>query len=252
MVVLPVLLGSLGSGLYDEVVPVGAFSEMDPSRAVPEGWYRVSLAAAFDETTYELVPGTDGAVVRAQSENATGSLATEPRVDLHTHPILEWRWKVSTIIPEARADDKFRDDSPARIFVSFDYDGLDLIQRLQHVAMRALGYDAVPTRAIAYFWGNQEPRHVVLDNTRAQWIQMVPVRNREDTTGAWLTERRNVRSDYRRIFGEEPPPVERVALMTDTENTGRRVTALYGDVVFRTGRGDSARVDTVLHLQAQE
>jgi hypothetical protein len=252
MFVLPGVLGPLGTGLQDEVVPVGVFSEMDPSPTLPEGWYRISLAAAFDETTYELVSGTHGAVVRARSENATGSLATDLRVDLHTHPILEWRWKVSTIIPEARSDNKFRDDSPARVFISFDYDGLDLVQRLQHVAMRALGYDAVPTRAIAYFWGNAEPRHVVLDNTRAEWIQMVPVRNRADSTGAWVTERRNVRADYRRIFGEDPPPVERVAFMTDTENTGRRVTAFYGDIVFRSGGPDTAHVDTMLHVQRGE
>lgn len=248
---LLVVLDTLGNGVErDDVVPVGVFSEMDPSQPLPKGWHIVSLAATFEKTAYALVPGKQGSVVRARSHGENASLATKHRVDLHAHPILEWRWKVSTTIQKARADDKLRDDSPARSFVSFDYDELPLTQRLKHVAMRVLGYEAVPRRAIAYFWANEEQPLVVLDNTRAEWIQMVPVRNRTAPTGTWLSERRNVLSDYRQIFGEDPPPVKRVAFMADTENTETKVTAFYGDIVFRASPSVSTIADSTLHVRS--
>ena len=55
-----------------------------------------------------------------------------------------------------------------------------------------------------------------------------------------MTERRNVRADYRRIFGEEPPPVDGVALMTNTGHTEEPLTAYYGDIMFRSAPSDSA------------
>ncbi len=50
----------------------------------------------------------------------------------------------------------------------------------------------------------------------------------------WRSERRNLLDDYRKAFGEDPPRVSGVAIMTDTDNTGESVTSWYGDVVFRT------------------
>jgi len=49
----------------------------------------------------------------------------------------------------------------------------------------------------------------------------------------WVNEERNVYEDYRKAFGEEPPMVSGVAIMTDTDNTGESAIAYYGDIVFK-------------------
>ena len=51
-----------------------------------------------------------------------------------------------------------------------------------------------------------------------------------------MGEERNVYDDYKRAFGEEPPIVNGVAIMTDTDDTGETATAYYGDIVFTRGR----------------
>ena len=38
--------------------------------------------------------------------------------------------------------------------------------------------------------------------------------------------------DYRLAFGEEPPAISGVAIMSDTDNTKERAVAYYGDIVF--------------------
>jgi len=42
----------------------------------------------------------------------------------------------------------------------------------------------------------------------------------------------NVLEDYRRAFGEEPPRIRAVAVMSDSDNTGARTVAWYGDIRF--------------------
>jgi hypothetical protein len=47
-----------------------------------------------------------------------------------------------------------------------------------------------------------------------------------------MTEERNVYEDYKRAFGEEPPMISGIAIMTDTDNTGESAEAYYGNIVF--------------------
>jgi hypothetical protein len=61
---------------------------------------------------------------------------------------------------------------------------------------------------------------------------MVAVESGDEKAGTWVTEERNVYEDYRRLFGEEPPMIGAVALMTDTDNTGGEATAYYGDITL--------------------
>ena len=49
-----------------------------------------------------------------------------------------------------------------------------------------------------------------------------------------MRERRNIRADYRRAFGEVPPPVNGIHIITDTDDTRGSTTAYYGDIVARS------------------
>ena len=40
------------------------------------------------------------------------------------------------------------------------------------------------------------------------------------------------RASYRQAFGEDPPMINGVAIMTDTDNTRERAVAYYGDIRF--------------------
>jgi len=62
---------------------------------------------------------------------------------------------------------------------------------------------------------------------------MIVVESGSTKLNTWLTEERNVYEDYQRAFGEEPPMISGVAIMTDTDNTGEAAEAYYGDIVFK-------------------
>ena len=63
-------------------------------------------------------------------------------------------------------------------------------------------------------------------------IQMIVVESGADHLNRWRPVRRNIAEDYRRAFGNEPPRITGVAIMTDSDNTGESATAWYGDIVF--------------------
>ena len=50
--------------------------------------------------------------------------------------------------------------------------------------------------------------------------------------GRWLAYERDVVADYRAAFGEDPPPISGVGLMTDADDTGESALAYYGDIAL--------------------
>jgi hypothetical protein len=244
---MPVQWGRWASGLLvvaactglvlagPDVVRVGAFSTQDPAQDTPEGWAPISFADIDTRTEYDLVRRDSTVVVRARSDGGAAGLATEQRVDLTEYPVLEWRWKVDGIVEDGNAREKEGDDYPARLYVTFDYDDLGLVDRAKLTTLRALGYDEIPTRALNYIWANRVAKATFLENAYTDWVVMVAVRSGEAEAGTWVTERRNVLQDYRAAFGGDPPPVNGIAIMTDTDNTDGEATAYYGDIVCRTG-----------------
>ncbi len=61
---------------------------------------------------------------------------------------------------------------------------------------------------------------------------LAPARSRADPLGTWFEEERNLYEDYQLAFGSEPPLVIGIGIMTDTDNTGERAVAYYGDITL--------------------
>jgi hypothetical protein len=59
---------------------------------------------------------------------------------------------------------------------------------------------------------------------------MISIESGSAETGKWITETRNVYEDFKRYFGKEPPKVGAIAIMTDSDNTGEKVSANYGPI----------------------
>ena len=64
---------------------------------------------------------------------------------------------------------------------------------------------------------------------------MIVVESGEAKLNRWVNEERNLYQDYKQAFGEAPPLISGVAIMTDTDNTGESATAFYGDILFKSG-----------------
>jgi hypothetical protein len=190
--------------LAADVVELGSFSTSGLS-----GWSEKSFQGT---TEYRIVEESGQKVLFARSERAASGLVFETDYDLQEFPILSWRWKVRDTISKGDSRIKAGDDYAARIYVVFPH------------------WFFPKTKILNYVWANQLPKNSIQLSTYTSNGMMIAVESGSAKAGEWVAEQRNLLDDYRKAFGEEPPKVGAIAIMTDTDNTGETAVAWYGDI----------------------
>jgi hypothetical protein len=90
----------------------------------------------------------------------------------------------------------------------------------------------IPIAALNYIWDTKAPIGTVVDNAFTDFAKMIVVESGPAKVGLWVEESRNIYEDYKAAFGEEPPKINGVAIMSDTDNTKERTIAYYGNIQF--------------------
>ncbi|MEP7157709.1 MAG: DUF3047 domain-containing protein [Betaproteobacteria bacterium] len=217
---------------YTTIAP---FSAGEPGEKLPAGWQPWSLSRFKRKTEYHLVRDVDGTVVvRAVADGAASGIIRQVDIDTRATPWLSWRWRVPTIISGADNTDRSREDSPARVVVAFEGDPgkLDFEEKAIAARVKALTGSEMPYATLMYILENQLPVNEVIESRHTTRINMVVVETGKSRSGKWITFARNIADDYRRIYGEEPGHVRSIGILTDTDNTGEKTSAYYGDIKF--------------------
>ncbi len=216
---------------------VGRFSAASEGAALPDGWKPLTFKKIPAQTKYEVIAESGVTVVKAVSDTSASGLTKDVRIDPKEFPIVRWRWKVENLIQKSDATRKDGDDYPARLYITFQYDPdkVSLGKKLKYKAGQALFGD-IPIGAINYVWETKAPVGAIIDNAYTDFVKMVVVESGPSNLGLWVEESQNIYEDYKKAFGEEPPMINGVAIMSDTDNTKERATAYYGDIVFVKAR----------------
>ena len=164
------------------------------------------------ETSYSVVETDQGKVLQAQSTAAASGLVYEIEYAPAEYPTLGWRWKIEKTIDKGDERTKAGDDYAARVYVIFPH------------------WFFPKTRTLNYIWANHLPQNEILPNAYTGNAMMLAATSGSALAGTWVEVQRNIIEDYRRAFGEDPPEVGAIAIMTDTDNTGEAVTAWYDDI----------------------
>jgi hypothetical protein len=85
---------------------------------------------------------------------------------------------------------------------------------------------------IDYIWGNHADKGEILDHPRAKNHKVVVMEKGNERAGQWIWEKRNLRKDYCRFFGSEPPGILAIAVLTDTDQTNEGVEAYYSTITL--------------------
>jgi hypothetical protein len=191
----------------DTEIYLGKFSTGDLS-----GWKEQTIGLMKPKTTYKLTKDNDKIVLTAHSIKSASGQLYKLNIDPKEYSTLKWSWKIDHIIKKGDERIKEGDDFSARVYVLFPR-----------------GFFS-KTRAICYVWANKLPKgeHIVSPFTSN--IITVAVDSGEELAGHWTSHQRNIYEDYKQFFGEEPPKIGAVALMTDTDNTGDSAVGYYGDI----------------------
>lgn len=215
-------------------IEVGTFSADQPGQGLPNGWKPLTFKKIPKHTEYSLVRDGEQVVVKATSEASASGLTKEVTINPKVYPIVRWRWKIDNLLQHSDVGRKDGDDYPARLYITFAYDPerVSFGRKLKYKAGRAIFGD-IPIGALNYIWETKTPVGTVVENAYTDFARMVVVESGTSKVGMWVEEERNIYEDYKQAFGEEPPSINGVAIMTDTDNTKERAVAFYGDIEFR-------------------
>ena len=176
------------------------------------GWEEKSFIGKTSYETYQL---EERSVVRATSRASASGLFLKLRIDLDKTPFLYWTWRVDGTLGDIDERTKAGDDYSARVYV-----------------IRSDPVFLWRTRAVNYVWASARAVGETWPNAYTDRAQHVAVRSGDTQAGQWVAERRDVRADFRELFGESVRYVDAIAIMTDTDNTGGTAVAYYGDITF--------------------
>jgi hypothetical protein len=227
------LLAAFTAALAADTISVGRFSSQTAGSPLPSDWTPLTFRNIGRHTDYSLVAdAAQGTVVRADARASASGLMRRLDLDAHAHPLLRWRWKVARPIAGGDVTRKDGDDYAARIYVSFRYapERLSLAQRARYAAARLVYGEYPPHAGLNYIWDARASVGTVVANPYTDRVRMIVVESGAGRAGSWLGYERDIVADYRAAFGEDPPPIAGIAIMTDSDNTGDAVEAWYGDI----------------------
>jgi hypothetical protein len=133
------------------------------------------------------------------------------KIDLAKTPWLVWDWKPLVLPEGGDVRDLKRNDQAGRVMVAFE--GM---------------------KGILYVWDTTAPVGTEVRPDELELFQrvLIVVRSGPGQLGHWLSERRNVVEDFRRLFGEEPPPVKLVGVESHSNDTRTRTSMRFGRLRF--------------------
>jgi hypothetical protein len=190
---------------------------------IPSGW--TSYATVGGRPNYDFtVAEEDGRrALRLKSHDEHSTIAKKIQVDLRATPILEWSWKIVKLPEGADIRKRETSDLTGHIFVAWP-------------RFPAL----LRTRLIGYVWDTTAPAQSVHKSQKTGAVTFFVLRSGPQDLNRWLTERRNVYEDYRKVFGEEPENPQAVVVSIDTNDTHSTAEALIGRIVFTSVSGAAA------------
>ena len=184
---------------------------------VPPGWAKQTWGGApkYDFTVIEQ-DGQRVIQLRSAGDSSNMSKDIRGKVNLATTPILEWTWKVTVLPKGADGRRAATDDQAGQIYVAWP--------RFPQ---------ALRSQVIGYIWDTTAPAGSTFKSQKTGTVTYVVVRSGAADLGKWLTERRDVRADFKRIYGEEPEDPSGISIGIDSDDVKGTAEALFGRIVFR-------------------
>jgi hypothetical protein len=189
------------------------------TKGIPPGWSGQRWGSpAYDMTVLE-DGGRKVLHLRSRDEGSTISKEVKGQVNLKETPVLEWQWKMATLPKGGNSCVKSTDDQAGQVFV-----------------MWPRFPEQVRSQIIGYVWDTTQPVGTICKSEKTGMVTYIVVRSGNADVGKWMTERRNVRDDYRRIYGSDPENPGVVSISIDSNDTHSTSEAFVGPILFKSGK----------------
>ena len=192
-----------------------------------DNWSELTFPKIANHTLYQVELQNDDTVLRASTDSSASGLVFNKHFNVYETQLVRWRWKISNVFVNGDATRKSGDDYALRIYVMFEYDSetAGFFEKALFESLKLIYGEYPPYKSLNYIWANRQHRKYILPNTYTDRAQMIAVESGSENVGRWLTEEVNILADYRRVFGDDPPKLASLAIMSDSDNTGESAQA---------------------------
>jgi hypothetical protein len=183
---------------------------------IPTGWQAQNWGSPKYDFKVEEHDGRPALHMKSANEGSTISRDVKGKVNLRDTPILEWTWKVVQLPKNGNSCKKDTDDQAAQLFIVWP--------RFP---------EAVRSRIIGYVWDTTLPVGTVCKSEKTGTVTYIVVRSGATDLGKWMSERRNVVEDFRKVYGEPPESPGGVSISIDSNDTNSVSESYMAAVAFR-------------------
>lgn len=207
-----------GSALAADAVVVEDWAEAPLGhKGIPPGWDKQDWGSPKYDFTVVEQGGQRVVQMKSESDSSNINKDIRGKVRLAETPMLEWTWKVTALPKGADARNAATDDEAAQMYVVWP--------RFPH---------ALRSQIIGYIWDSTAPVGSVFKSQKNGTVTYIVVRSGPADLGKWVTERRDVRQDFKRIYGEDPPDDPgAVSFGIDSDDVKGTAESYMGRIVFR-------------------
>jgi Protein of unknown function (DUF3047) len=85
---------------------------------------------------------------------------------------------------------------------------------------------------IGYIWDSTAPVGTICKSQKTGTVTYIFLRSGGGELGKWITERRNVVEDFRKIYGGVPDNPTALSLSIDSDDTASSAESFIGRIVF--------------------
>jgi hypothetical protein len=185
-------------------------------KGIPPGWE----GQRWGSPAYDITVAEDGGKkvlhLKSKNEGSTINKEVKGKVNLKDTPILEWSWKMVALPKGGNSCVKATDDQAGQVFV--------LWPRFP---------EQVRSRIIGYVWDTTQPVGTTCKSEKTGMVTYIVVRSGPAELGKWFTERRNLRDDFKKVYGEDAENPGVVSIAIDSNDTNSSAEAFIGPIVLR-------------------
>ena len=186
------------------------------TKGIPPGWKGQNWGSPKYDFAIVSDDGRKALHMKSVNEGSTVSKEIKGKVNLKETPFLEWSWKVTALPKGGDSCHKATDDQAAQIFVVWP--------RFP---------EAVRSRIIGYVWDSTEPVGKICKSEKTGTVTYIVLRSGTAELGKWVTERRNVAEDFRKVYEEDADNPAAVSIAIDSNDTNSTAESFMGPIFFK-------------------
>jgi len=186
------------------------------AKGIPDGWKGQNWGSPKYDFEIVTDDGRKALHMKSANEGSTISKDIKGKINLKDTPFLEWTWKVTVLPKGADSCKKALDDQAAQIFVVWP--------RFP---------EAVRSRIIGYVWDTTEPVGTICKSEKTGTVTYIVLRSGTAELGKWLSERRTVAEDFKKVYGDAADDPSAMSVAIDSNDTNSTAESYMGPILFK-------------------